>query len=519
VKKGGAAMLAATLLAGCASLTTPKQQARPIVEGLDISMVNEVFVRGFTEINERAYEEPDLTRLFVDGLNGLKSIDSGFNGEIVGKHLQLTYAGKEFGSLSTTAKRSVGEWSLMTLRAIVMARRLSPAMMAADHELIYKAVFTGALKSLDSYSRYSTREQAIKSRLIRDGVIGLGVRFDVTDRGAEIEAIVADGPAELAGLRIGDTITHANSVELVGRSVEDIRRRLDGTIGTTVVLTVARPGQPLPIHVVAALDLVVPETVESRLQDGVLELRITSFNQRTAFAIERALITAMRDNGGTLTGVVLDLRNDPGGLLDQAVEVADLFLDGGTIVTLHGRHPGANQFYAARRGDIARGLPLAVIIDGKSASASEILVAALQDNQRAAVVGTVSWGKGSVQTLRKLPNGGELALSWSRVVMPRGVALHGLGLLPHVCLSGTAVTVGEVIDRIFDQAKAGNAFQRQWQAAQDDPTIHERLRLECPAEQHPNRPIDLEVARRIVSDPALFALATRDEGPQLADFK
>lgn len=514
----GAVAALAIMLGACAGMGTdaPRAPRRVIIGGLDVNAVNDVLVRGFGEIKDRAFEDPPIDNLFTAALAGLKSIDPEIRTISAGGRLIVTYRGQTIRDLGSASRNDIPAWSLATLQALVASRKASPLMLAADSETIYKAVFAGALTAIDPYSRYATRERAIHNRLVRDGVIGLGVRVVLEDDGASIQAIVDGGPAALAGLDLNDLITHANGVALAGRSIADIRRRLDGAIGTTVTLTAKRPGQAEPRVVAAELDLIVPDTVTSGLSDGVLEVRIASFNQRTAYAVEKAVTTAQRDNGGALKGIVLDLRGDPGGLLDQAIDVADLFLESGTIVTLHGRHPGANQYYAANRGDVAEGVPMAVVIDGRSASATEIVVAALQDNKRAAIVGTVSWGKGSVQSLRRLPNGGEIALTWARMVTPRGADVHGLGLLPDVCLSGAPASVNDVVDRLLAEAATGVAAHRRWLSPADDPALHESLRMDCPAETHADRMVDLEVARRIVTDPVLMGLVTFDDAPQLA---
>ena len=277
-------------------------------------------------------------------------------------------------------------------------------------------------------------------------------------------------------------------------------------------LTVRRPGERNPLLVTVALDLVVPDTVTSGVKDSVLELGIRSFNQRTASAVESAVTEARRE--GNLKGIVLDLRGNTGGLLDQAIEISDLFLDEGTIVTLHGRHSGANQYYAATPGDIAAGLPIVLVIDGKSASAAEIVVAALQDNHRAAVVGTVSWGKGSVQTIQRLPNSGEITLTWARVTTPRGAALHGLGIMPNVCLSGDRVSAADAVNRLPANPGLNGDILRRWRTPADDPKVHEALRADCPAETRSGRALDLEVARQIVGNPVLLARAIPDGAPQ-----
>lgn len=512
-----ALLVLTVLLSACAGRVSGGNRAttRPvIVEGLDVNVMNAVFVRGFGEITERALQNPKLDDLFVAALAGLKTIDPHLDVKAPKGHMAVFYNDREVANLGTTSKRDIETWSFTTLRALVIGRKVSPLLKAADEETIYKAVFASALTVLDPYSRYATRLDAAGSRLVREGVIGLGVRLELSDGGALVKALVNEGPGDIAGLKLNDTIIEANGVSLANRSLADIRRRLDGSAGTTVTLTVRRPGGDAPFVVSAALELVVPDTVTSHISGGVLELAVRSFNQRTAYAVERAVTEARRYT--KLKGIVLDLRGNPGGLLDQAVEMSDLFLDDGTIVTLRGRHPGANQDYAAHPGDIASGIPIAVIVDGKSASAAEIVAAALQDNHRAAVVGTVSWGKGSVQTLRRLPNGAEVALTWARAQSPRGVALHGLGLLPNICLSGQALSVGDVTDRIFAGPSPGDNTLDRWRTAKDDPAVHEALRRACPAELHPDRELDMDVALRIVTDPTLLALTIPDDAPQLA---
>ena len=510
------ALLLAVGLSACANLPRNQAPPRPIIDGLDISMINTVFVRGFGEIKEHAFQDPDLDTLFVAALTGLNTIEPQLKTEKIGENVVVTYGERKVAEIPPKARGDVPEWSLVALRTILAARKTSQKLKEADADALYKAMFTSALARIDPYSRYAPREAAMRNRLVRDGVIGLGVRVEMEDEGAWIRSLVFEGPSELAGLKIGDTIITANGTPLAGLSLPQARRRLDGVIGTSLTLTVRRPGLPEPMTVIAALDLVVPDTVTATYTDGVLALHVRSFNQRTTYAVEKAINTALADKSQAFKGVVLDLRGDPGGLFDQAIEVADLFLETGTIATLHGRHPGANQYYAAKRGDITNGAPVAVIMDGKSASAAEIVAAALQDNHRAAIVGTVTWGKGSVQTLRRLPNGGEFALTWARVIAPRGIELHGLGLMPDICLNGTATSVSDVVDTLYGDTRAADEVRRRWRTAADDINVHETLRMDCPAEVRDGSAVDLEVARRVVSDQALFAIALRDDTPQLA---
>ncbi len=461
--KCGAVVVLTAALNACAVLNPNGQSAVPhpvIVQDLDVNVMNEVFVKGFGEIKDRAFDDPNLDHLFMAGLAGLKTIDPNLQVKPVENNLSAFYKGREIIALGPQSKPDISAWSFTTLRTLIAARKVSPALRDADEETLYKAIFAGAVGTVDAYSHYNNRLDAAGSRLVREGVIGLGVRLELADDGALVKAIVNDGPAGNAGLKLNDIIVQANGVTLKNRQLADVRHRLDGVAGTTVNLTVGRTGERNPLLVPVALDLVVPETVSNNVKDGILELGIHSFNQRTTLAVENAVTEAKRDSN--LKGIVLDLRGNTGGLLDQSIELADLFLDKGTIVTLYGRHTGANQFYAAQPGDIAAGLPIAVIIDGKSASAAEITAAALQDNHRAAIIGTVSWGKGSVQTIQRLPNSGELTLTWAHVTTPRGAALHGLGLMPNVCLSGDRASATEVTNRTLAAWSRNDDIEHRW---------------------------------------------------------
>lgn len=504
-------------LAGCAAAPQLSDRRPPsfIIDGLDVSMMAHVFKHGFSEIKDRALTDPALDTLFVRALEGLSTIDPEIGVSVSEDDLVLTYSGKPIPGVPRPKGSDLDGWIKATLTSILTLRQVSMPLKTANSERIYKAVLPPALRSLDPYSRYAGQDEAIRSRLIRDGIIGLGVRVILAEDGVSIQSIVRDGPAETAGLKLDDIITHVDGIALAGRSIDDARQFLDGRAETIVQLTARRATSPNPFSVAVRRDLVIPDTVAARVVDEILEIRVRSFNQRTAQSVEKAVLGARES--GPIKGVILDLRSDPGGLLDQAVDLADLFLDSGTIIALRGRHPGSHQYYGAHGGDIAEGLPMAVVIDGRAASASEIVAAALQDNQRAAVVGTVSLGKGSVQTVIRLPNQGEIVLTWSRAYTPRGAGLHGLGVLPDVCLSGESATLSDAVGRIFAGGGLSAAATEGWRSPPSASEDLNALRAACPPEPHPDRVIDIEVARRLVQDPALLARAREGSARQLAE--
>ncbi len=521
-------------LAACAGgettrrIATDNRRLQPVImDGLNLTAMNQVFVKGFSEIKDRMIDEPDMDKVIADGLTGFAKIDPDVSLTVENARIRIRRE-HEDGTPAVTvgdvpvltggaARATIPAWSRAILTAIITARQSSPLLHAAEAEDFYTAVFTTAIAKLDQYSHYSSRRDAIRTRLVRDGVIGLGIRMVAVDDGAQVQAIAAEGPGDQAGLAINDVIVAADGRKLAKLPFADLRRILDGSKDTLVSLTVKRPGIEEPIMVMAKRELIVPDTVTARNLGGIAEIKVRSFNQRTAAAVERAVETVGSDAGGKLKGIILDFRSDPGGLLDQAVDMSDLFLEQGSISSLDGRHPGARQYYAASGSDIAPNVPIVIIVDGRTASAAEIVAAALQDNGRAVVVGTGTLGKGSVQTVVRLPNGGEMGLTWAHSTTPRGAALNGLGILPDICLSGLP---GPTADQALGFIAAGTnptaEVRRRWRQPKDDPQTHAALRALCPAEAHLDRDLDTEVARRLITEPKLYARLTTPDAPQTA---
>ena len=243
-------------------------------------------------------------------------------------------------------------------------------------------------------------------------------------------------------------------------------------------------------------------------EGNIAYIKIAGFNQDTARTLRKKILIAEQEIGPALRGFVLDLRGNPGGLLDQSVEVSDLFIRRGRIVSTHGRHPDSHQYFEAESDDLANGLPIVVLVNGGSASASEIVAAALQDAGRAVLVGSNSYGKGTVQTVLRLPNEGELTLTWARFHAPSGYALQERGVLPHVCTSDDTKDV----DRLIQQVRSGHALI-DWSLRSKDVTgaaddVVQSLRANCPLSDE-DREIDLQIALRILRDEGLYTQVVR----------
>ena len=481
-----AAILTALILAGCAG------QAKLRVDP-ELTALSTPLIGGLSQIRDKAIDAPDIDHLFIGGLNHLSAIDPDLRALAVGDEVILSLADKAIAHAPLPRSQDIGAWTETTQALIGQARGESKLIQLANSEALLQAMFDGIMPMLDTYSRYYSRSDARRNQANRNGFVGLGVDIDAGPKGAYVRRVTKDGPAEIAG----DIIVRAQGQRLAGQSLTVALRRLDGPRDSTVSLELLRDG--VALAVTARRSLIIPQTVEADLSDGVLHLAVKSFNQRTAASIAEKVTEA-----GALRGIILDLRGDPGGLLDQAVAVADLFLNEGVIATLRGRHPGARQFYAAAAGDIAAGVPIVMLLDGRTASAAEILAAALQDDGRAIAVGTASVGKGTVQTIVPLSNGGEFALTWSRVFTPAGTMLSGRGILPDVCTGGGSTVSAE--DMIA-------ALVRQGPQPRQSAEI---VRATCRPEPRGKETPDLAVARALATDTAVRTALLSPGAGQLA---
>jgi carboxyl-terminal processing protease len=321
-------------------------------------------------------------------------------------------------------------------------------------------------------------------------------------------------PAERMGLKNDDLIEAIDGEPTKELNQQDVVDKLRGPIDSRVDITVKRAEVKDPFVVSITRAHVVPETVSYRREGDVGYFRIYSFNSETAESLKRAVSDAEQEIGPRLKGLIIDLRDNPGGLLNQSVAVSNLFLTEGRVVSTHGRHPDSHQYFEASGEDITSGKPIVVLVDGNSASAAEIVAAALQDNRRAVVVGSNTYGKGTVQTVLPLPNQGEITLTWARFHAPSGYTLHHLGVLPSVCTS-----LYRSADEVMRDLRNGQLplvpTDRRNAVRPTDTKALEALRKTCPARQQED-PIDLEVALRLVSTPDMFASAVHlAEPPQL----
>ena len=311
-----------------------------------------------------------------------------------------------------------------------------------DDRALMRAATRALLADLDPHSAFLPATAANEWREQAAGAYdGIGVEVEVRpDRSLRVIGTIDGSPAQRAGLRTGDVIVAVDGRPVGLRREDDPSRALRGTAGTAVRLTLLRPGEALPREVGLVRQSIDLASVSGRLlEPGFAYLRIAYFEGDTAEELRRTLARLKTEAGGRLEGLVLDLRNNPGGLLTTAVESADLFLDGGLIVSTRGRGPTANTLYRAAPGDLLAGAPMAVLIDVGTASSAEVVAGALRDRGRALLLGARSFGKGSVQTLIELDHGDALKLTTARYYTPSGRSIQAAGILPDVSLPGTVI--------------------------------------------------------------------------------
>ncbi len=302
-----------------------------------------------------------------------------------------------------------------------------------DKELLEHAI-RGMLSGLDPHSAYLSPDQFNELRIGTSGEFGgLGIEVGMEDGFVKVVAPIDDTPAQRAGMQSGDLIIRLDDQPVKGMTLSDAVKVMRGKPGTDIVLTVVRDGEDKPLKVTITRAVIQVSSVKQRmLDDGFGYLRISHFQTKTTQYLLDGIEQLREENGGDLRGLVLDLRNNPGGVLSAAVGVSDAFVEDGLIVYTDGREENAQLSYNASPGDVLDGAPIVVLVNGGSASASEIVAGALQDHQRAVIMGAKTFGKGSVQTIQDLPNGGAVKLTTARYFTPDGRSIQAEGIDPDI---------------------------------------------------------------------------------------
>ena len=337
--------------------------------------------------------------------------------------------------LAQEADKKVNVYEQLDLFGDIFERIRAQYVEDVDEGDLIEAAINGMLTSLDPHSSYLSPDDANDMRVQTRGEFG-GLGIEVTQEEGFVKVVSPiDGtPADEAGIEAGDFITHVDGESILGLALDGAVEMMRGPVGSEIIVTIVREGEAEPFDVSIIRDTIKLTAVRSRTEGQTVVLRVTTFNDQTTPNLEEKLAKEVEELGGmdNVNGFVIDLRNNPGGLLTQAIRVSDAFLEKGEIVSTRGRDPADGDRFNATPGDLAMGKPVVVLINGGSASASEIVAGALQDHRRAIVIGTKSFGKGSVQTVMPLRSNGAMRLTTARYYTPSGRSIQALGVSPDI---------------------------------------------------------------------------------------
>ena len=501
------ALLTLVLLAVASPCWAQIQGQAPAKSGFDRALTASVLGAALTFIAPRALEPVTVQQLAVWGLSAPAALDGTLTTDVRDGTVVLLRNNATIYAQPLPPDNDAAGWGDLAAGVLNAAVAISPGMRDAGGTGVITAFFDELFNHLDPYSRYIPPEAAGVDRSRRSGEAGAGIRIRAAGRGFTVIDVNASGPGADADIRVGDQLIAVDDQAVAGESLTTVQSWLAGLEGTVVTLTI-RTGRARARTAEVERAVTPPETVFASRSPPLAVLRITSFSrdtdERLAAELTRLLAGAA---GRAIKGVLLDLRGNRGGLLRQSVAATDMLLERGIIATTAGRNPRAQHEWRAEPPDITAGLPLVILVDGRSASAAEIMAAALQDQGRGVVVGSSTLGKGLVQTIASLPDGGELFVSWSRVLAPSGWPLQGLGVLPQVCTSNGQDATAEQLAQLGRNIQPlAEALARHRAARPPLPAAEAlALRTACPAAEA--RDSDIETARFLVTHPVAYNAA------------
>lgn len=352
-------------------------------------------------------------------------------------------------------------YELLTLFGDVFERVRQEYVEPVPDQKMIEYALNGMLSSLDPHSGYMNNDEFKSMQVQSTGEFGgLGIEVTLENGLVKVVSPIDDTPASRAGIQSGDLITKIDDEAVMGMTLNDAVSKMRGKVDTDIVLTIAREGASEPIKVQLKRAIIQIQSVKSRVEGNAGYIRVTTFNQQTQAGLETAIASIKKELGDKLIGYVIDLRNNPGGLLDQAISVSDSFLNQGEIVSTRGRTKSDVRRDNATPGDMADGKPIVVLVNGGSASASEIVAGALQDHKRGVVLGTQTFGKGSVQTIMTIPNHGALRLTTARYYTPSGRSIQATGIVPDIVVERVRVFEENDKSQEFKEADLKGALDK-----------------------------------------------------------
>jgi carboxyl-terminal processing protease len=364
----------------------------------------------------------------------MRKISLVFMGAVVGASAVIGITEGRHLLAGTAVAAGAETYRQLNLFGDVFERIRSDYVEQPDDAKLIEAAINGMLSSLDPHSSYMSPKNFRDMQVQTRGEFGgLGIEVTMEDQVLKVVSPIDDTPAHRAGVRSGDIILQLDGENVQGMTLNQAVDKMRGPVNSAITLTVKRDGAADPLDIKIVRDIIRIKSVRSRIEGDIGYVRITQFNEQTFEGLRDSVEKISREIGpDKLKGYVLDLRNNPGGLLDQAISVSDAFLEKGEVVSTRGRNAEETQRYNARPGDLTRGKPVIVLVNGGSASASEIVAGALQDHRRATILGSRSFGKGSVQTIIPLGANGAIRLTTARYYTPAGRSIQAKGIEPDI---------------------------------------------------------------------------------------
>ncbi len=480
------------------------------IGAFDAPMAASVFGTALAFIAPRTLEAEGVPQLTEWGLRGLTAVDPAFVPEVREQEMRLLQAGKPVFSAPLPKGDDVDGWALLAANMSAAAFAASEPIRQVGTGGVIQSFFDELFNHLDPYSRYVPPGAADTERDRRSGQAGLGITLVRAGGVVTIREITPSSPADDAGLRPGDRIISVDGRLVRNEDAATVAGWVAGPEGSVVRLVWRTRGRPRQAEIERAL--VPPQTVTAERLDDVVLIHVSGFSVDTDDQFAAALQAAFE--GHKVRGLVIDLRGNRGGLLRQAVTIAGEMIINGLVTTTAGRNPQSSHVWTGGTGqDGAMGRPIVVLVDGRTASAAEILAAALVDNGRAVAVGSATLGKGLVQTISPLPDGGELFVTWSRVLAPGGWPLQGLGLMPEVCTSlGEDSLRAQLAELLKGNQSLAVALARHNAARAPLPVAQVvELRNACPAAE--GRDADLDAAGFLLDHPSAYQTALNKIAP------
>jgi carboxyl-terminal processing protease len=436
------------------------------------------------------------------GLGGLTTIDPALGAVLKDTTIQLQVRGRSVREVAV-AGPDAGSWAQAAAKIVASAHAASPVMRGTGQAGITKVLFDEMLAHLDPYSRYIPPIEAVDDRDRRVGHAGIGVMLAQHGRSVTVRDVVIGSPGALAGIVPGDVIQWVDGHSALNHDPRAVDAMLNGPEGTELRMSwLNHDGTSRGATLTRVM--IPPETVFPRREGDIEIVQITGFSQTTGQHVIQVIRDSLR-GARPMTGIILDLRGNRGGLVRAAVATANTLLPAGVIMRSAGRAPETNRVWLSGGGELAKDVRVAVLVDGGTASAAEILAAALADRGRAVVVGSSTFGKGVVQTIDPLPDGGELFLTWSRILAPRGWPIQSLGVMPQICTSLGEDAVRRQLDALAAGRLEMDAAVRASRAARAPLTPDQIVAIREPCPAADPRDSDLAVARSVLESPGFNA--------------